>query len=96
MGSRIARQGDSEKRVRALDHDEQMAKHRVSALILDEHNLAEIARHGVSAGEVLQIDEQTAEVHDGHPVEFLVSVRLDPEESRLLSELAEAEGADPP
>jgi hypothetical protein len=35
--------------VRALDHDEQMAKHRVSALILDEHNLDEMARHGVSA-----------------------------------------------
>jgi hypothetical protein len=35
--------------VRALDHDAQMAKHRVSALILDEHNLDEMARHGVSA-----------------------------------------------
>lgn len=42
------------------------------------------------------IDEQAVEVHDGHPVELVVSVRLDPEESRLLSELAEAKGADPP
>jgi hypothetical protein len=41
--------------VRALDHDEQMAKHRVSALILDEHNLAEMARHGVSGAEVVQL-----------------------------------------
>lgn len=32
-----------------------MAKHRVSALILDEHNLAEMARHGVSAAEVVQV-----------------------------------------
>jgi hypothetical protein len=54
--------GDSAKRVRgdvhtvrALDHYEQMAKHRVSALILDVHNLAEIARHGVFAAEVVQV-----------------------------------------
>jgi hypothetical protein len=32
-----------------------MAKHRVSALILDEHNLAEMTRHGVSAAEVVQV-----------------------------------------
>lgn len=32
-----------------------MAKHRVSALIVDEHNLAEMARHGVSAAEVVQV-----------------------------------------
>jgi len=31
-----------------------MAKHPVSVLILDEHNLAEMARHGVSAAEVVQ------------------------------------------
>ncbi len=42
------------------------------------------------------IDEHAVEVHDGHPVELVVSVRLDPEESRLVTELAEAEGADPP
>lgn len=41
-------------------------------------------------------DEQEVEIHDGHPVELVVSVRLDAEESRLLAELAEAEGADPP
>jgi hypothetical protein len=32
-----------------------MAKHRVSALILDEHNLDEMTRHGVSAAEVVQV-----------------------------------------
>jgi len=32
-----------------------MAKRRVSVLILDEHNLAEMARHGVSAAEVVQV-----------------------------------------
>jgi uncharacterized DUF497 family protein len=32
-----------------------MAKRRVSILVLDEHNLAEIARHGVSAAEVVQV-----------------------------------------
>jgi len=42
------------------------------------------------------IDEEAVEAHDGHPVELVVSVRLDPEESRLLIELSEAEGADPP
>jgi hypothetical protein len=42
------------------------------------------------------IDEQTVEVHDGHPVELVVSVWLDREESRLLTELADAEGTDPP
>lgn len=42
------------------------------------------------------IDEQAGEVHDGHPVELVVSVRLDPEEARLLTELADAEGPDPP
>jgi len=42
------------------------------------------------------IDEQAVEVHDGHPVELVVAVRLDPEDSRLLTELAEAERADLP
>ncbi len=42
------------------------------------------------------IDEQEVEIHDGNPVELVVSVRLDAEESRLLIELAEAEGVDPP
>jgi hypothetical protein len=66
MRVRIARQGDSESgsaeaagrsapAVHATDHDEQMATHRVSALILDQHNLAEMARHGVSAAEVVQV-----------------------------------------
>jgi hypothetical protein len=32
-----------------------MDKHRVSALILDEHNLAEMVRHGVLAAEVMQV-----------------------------------------
>lgn len=50
----------------------------------------------VKAEDFDPIDEQAVEVHDGHPVELVVSVRLDPEEARLLSELVEAEGADPP
>jgi len=32
-----------------------MASHRVSALILDEDNLGEMAAHGVSAAEVVQV-----------------------------------------
>lgn len=32
-----------------------MAKPRVSVLILDEDNLAETARHGVSAAEIVQV-----------------------------------------
>ena len=43
-----------------------------------------------------RIDEQEVEIREGHPVELVVTVRLDAEESRLLTELAEAEGADPP
>jgi hypothetical protein len=50
----------------------------------------------VKAEDFDPIDVQQVEVHDGHPVELVVSVRLDAEESRLLTELAEAEGADPP
>ncbi len=42
------------------------------------------------------IDEQAVEVHEGHPVELVVAVRLDPGESRLLTGLAEAERADLP
>jgi hypothetical protein len=41
------------------------------------------------------IDEQTVQVHAGHPVELVVSVGLDGEESRLVAELAQAEGTDP-
>lgn len=41
--------------VRVVDHDERVAKHRVLALILDEHNLTEMARHGVFAAEVVQV-----------------------------------------
>jgi Ribbon-helix-helix protein, copG family len=41
------------------------------------------------------IDEQEIEIHGGHSVDLVVSVRLDAEESRLLAELAAAEGADP-
>lgn len=51
---------------------------------------------GVRAEDFDPIDEQRVEVHDGHAVEMIVSVRLDPAESRLLTELAEAEGADLP
>ncbi len=50
----------------------------------------------MKAGDLDPIDEQAVEVHDGHPVELVVSIRLDPDESRLLTDLAEAEGADPP
>ena len=32
-----------------------MGKPRISALILDEHNLGEMARHGVSGAEVFQV-----------------------------------------
>ena len=41
------------------------------------------------------IDEQTLEVHEGHPVELVVSVGLDSEESQLVAELAQADGVDP-
>jgi hypothetical protein len=41
------------------------------------------------------IDEQTVEVHEGHPVDVVVSVRLSPAEARQLSELAERDGSDP-
>lgn len=41
------------------------------------------------------IDEETVEIHEGHPVDIILSVRLSPEESRLLSELAERDGSDP-
>jgi len=41
------------------------------------------------------IDEETVEVHEGHPVDIVMSVRLSPEESRLLSELAQRNGSDP-
>lgn len=41
------------------------------------------------------IDEENVEVHGGHPVDIVMAVRLSPEESRLLSEVAEREGSDP-
>jgi hypothetical protein len=49
----------------------------------------------VNAEDFDPIDTQQVEVHDGHPVELGVSVRLDAEESKLLTELADAEGPDP-
>jgi len=42
------------------------------------------------------VDQQGVDLHDGHPVELVVSVRLNANEARLLTELAEAEGTDPP
>lgn len=50
---------------------------------------------GMRAEDFEPIDEQTVEVDDRHPVELVMSVRLDAEESRLVAELAEAESADP-
>ena len=41
------------------------------------------------------IDEEAVEVHEGHPVDMIVSVRLSRKEFELLSELAEREGTDP-
>lgn len=49
----------------------------------------------VKAEDFDPIDEREVQVHEGHPVESVVSVRLDAEESRRLAELAEAEDADP-
>jgi Ribbon-helix-helix protein, copG family len=49
----------------------------------------------VKAEDFDQIDQEAVEVHEGHPVEIVVSVRLSPEESRLLSELAERDGSNP-
>lgn len=52
-----------------------MAKHPVSVLILDEHNLAEIARHGVSAAEVVQVTANrhiTAPNRRGEPGSILL------------------------
>ncbi len=40
------------------------------------------------------IDEESVEVHEGNPVDVIVSVRLTPDESRVLNELAEREGTD--
>lgn len=47
----------------------------------------------VKAEDFDQIDEEAVEVHDGHPVDVVLSVRLSPEESRLVSELAERDGS---
>lgn len=49
---------------------------------------------GVKPEDFDSIDEKGLEVHEGHPVDVIVSVRLTAEESRLLSELAEREGID--
>jgi hypothetical protein len=48
----------------------------------------------VKAEDFDQIDEKAVEVHEGHPVDIVVSVRLSPEESRMLSELG-GDGSDP-
>ncbi|MEJ7570399.1 MAG: hypothetical protein WKF41_19320 [Gaiellaceae bacterium] len=40
-----------------------MARHYVGALILDEDNLAEMARHGVSSNEVEQVTFQSPHHH---------------------------------
>ncbi len=40
------------------------------------------------------VDEGTVEVHEGHSVDTIFSVRLTPDESRLLSDLAKREGID--
>lgn len=50
----------------------------------------------MKAEEFDPIDEREVAIHDGDPTELVVSVRLDAEESRLLTGLAEADGADPP
>jgi broad-specificity NMP kinase len=49
----------------------------------------------VKAEDFDQIDEEAVEVHEGHSVDVVVSVRLSPEESQLLSELAARDGSDP-
>jgi hypothetical protein len=51
----VAQAGRRAGVVRAAVHDEPMPQRRVSVLVLDEHNLAEMARHGVSAAEVVQV-----------------------------------------
>lgn len=48
----------------------------------------------VRADDFDPIDEESLEVHKGHPADVIVSVRFTPDESRLLSELAELEGSD--
>lgn len=49
----------------------------------------------VKAEDLDPIDGETVKVHEGHPVDVVLSVRLSPEESRQLSELAERDGSDP-
>lgn len=48
----------------------------------------------VKAEDLGPINEDAVEVHQGHAVDVVVSVRLSAEESRLLSELAERDGSD--
>jgi hypothetical protein len=49
----------------------------------------------MNAADLDPIDEQTVELHAGQPVDLVVSVGLDGDESQLVVELAQAEGTDP-
>lgn len=54
-----------------------------------------MGHHGHMRAEDLDpIDERTIEVHEGHPVEVVLSLRLNSEESALLTEIAQQEGTD--
>lgn len=48
----------------------------------------------VRAEDLDTLDETDLEVHEGHPVDLIVSVRLTRDESLRLTELAEREGKD--
>ena len=48
----------------------------------------------VSAEDLDPVDPQSVEVHEGHAVDLIVSVRLTPDDSRLLADLEEREGSD--
>lgn len=48
----------------------------------------------MKAEEMDPIDERTVEVHEGHPVDVVVSVRLSPTDAKTLAELARREDAD--
>lgn len=49
----------------------------------------------VKAEDLDPIDEEVVEVHEGHPVDVVLSLRLSPEESRLLRELTQRDRGDP-
>jgi hypothetical protein len=49
----------------------------------------------VKAEDLDPIDAKAVEVHEGHPVDVVLSVRLSPEESRLVSQLADHHGTGP-